>query len=305
LKTLLITNSYDETSDLLVRAFKPGEVFRLNYDLIRGYDVDISEYGMKISYSSFYLDEDEIAKTIWRKAFFGLDQFDHQFGAFEAAEYKYLLREIMNFSERDGHLVFNRPDAEAKCGKLVQVRLAGRHFSTPGFHLVSRNTSFNAEADTVIKSLASVPFDNGDVLYTTDVSGQILAECHLWYSQKRIDAQYDITVVYVYGQVFSFRLRRDKFSGLDWRKDPFALADKWEPHTLTAKDCGAICSLMDEVGWSFGRLDFLLSNDDLIFLEVNPNGQWAWLDPKQSNGLFAAMKNCVDPHSPMPVVKRI
>ena len=227
------------------------------------------------------------------------------FGAFESAEYKYLLRELMNFSERNGRFVFNRPDAKFKCGKLLQVRLAGRHFKTPGFDLISRNTSYIPEANTVIKSLASEPFDNGDVLYTTDVSGHTLAERHPWYSQKRIDAQYDVTVVYVYGQLFSFRLQRDKFAGLDWRKDPFALADKWEPHVLPATDCDAICNFMHEVGWPYGRLDFLLDNDVLFFLKVNPNGQWAWLDPKQSNGLFAAMKSCADPHSPIPVVRRI
>ena len=53
---------------------------------------------------------------------------------------------------------------------------------------------------------------------------------------------------------------------------------------------------MNELQWSFGQLDFLLTDNGLVFLEVlNPNGQWAWLDADQSNGLFAAMKDCIDP----------
>ena len=63
----------------LVNAFEPGEIFRLNYDLIRDYDISISECGMKISYSFFVLEESEIAKTIWRKAFSGQREFDQEF----------------------------------------------------------------------------------------------------------------------------------------------------------------------------------------------------------------------------------
>jgi D-alanine-D-alanine ligase-like ATP-grasp enzyme len=49
---------------------------------------------------------------------------------------------------------------------------------------------------------------------------------------------------------------------------------------------------MRELGLRFGRID-LLANDlnlgKFWFLEVNPNGQWAWLDLEQRNGLFDAV----------------
>jgi hypothetical protein len=32
-----------------------------------------------------------------------------------------------------------------------------------------------------------------------------------------------------------------------------------------------------------------MKDNQLFFLEINPNGQWAWLDIEQNTGLFAAV----------------
>ena len=260
---------------------------------------------MSISSANFSLSENEIAKVIWRKAFSGPDEFEKRAGAFATAEYKYLLREILNLCARRGILVFNRPDAEQQAGKVVQLRLAARHFATPGFRLISKETPTQAGPECVAKSLASVPFDNGNVLYTTDISNELLADRNLWFIQKTIKAQFDVTVAYIYGRIFSYKLSRDKFTGLDWRKNPFELGDQWEPHNLSPQDIQSVHQLMHQLGWPFGRLDFLLSDGLLYFLEVNPNGQWAWLDPAKANGLFAAIRECIDPTAPIPIVQHL
>ena len=51
----------------------------------------------------------------------------------------------------------------------------------------------------------------------------------------------------------------------------------------------AICGFMAEAGLSFGRFDFIRKDGVLNFLEVNPNGQWAWLDEKNEHGLLSAI----------------
>jgi len=65
---------------------------------------------------------------------------------------------------------------------------------------------------------------------------------------------------------------------------------------------------MDEAGLAFGRLDFLLKGPTAYFLEVNPNGQWAWLDIDGGQGIFDAVvheltKNWTTPGAP-PDVQR-
>ena len=40
-------------------------------------------------------------------------------------------------------------------------------------------------------------------------------------------------------------------------------------------------SLLDHLGLAYGALDFVLGNDNqYTFLEVNPNGEWLWLEDK-------------------------
>lgn len=65
----------------------------------------------------------------------------------------------------------------------------------------------------------------------------------------------------------------------------------WKPCTLNAPEKNAIHKFMSKTGYGFGRFDFLRKNNKLIFLELNPNGQWAWLDP---NGEFGLLPRIVD-----------
>lgn len=58
---------------------------------------------------------------------------------------------------------------------------------------------------------------------------------------------------------------------------------RWE----SAPACGTSTYLLDsiernksnELGLSYGAIDFVLTPDNnYIFLEINPNGQWAWIE---------------------------
>ncbi|MCA9643039.1 MAG: hypothetical protein KC492_20215, partial [Myxococcales bacterium] len=53
-------------------------------------------------------------------------------------------------------------------------------------------------------------------------------------------------------------------------------------------------SLMEALGLRFGRLDFVLDKEGTLwFLEVNPNGQFAWLDTDGSDGMLTAVAKAV------------
>jgi hypothetical protein len=55
---------------------------------------------------------------------------------------------------------------------------------------------------------------------------------------------------------------------------------------------------MAELGLHFGRLDFLLGEDGYWFLEVNTNGEWAWLDTEGHHGLLLKVASEIDPDQP-------
>jgi hypothetical protein len=66
----------------------------------------------------------------------------------------------------------------------------------------------------------------------------------------------------------------------------------WERVELPLRLVSDIDGYMKALGLRFGRLDFLANKEDLtdaLFLEVNPNGQWGWMDTEMKNGIFDAV----------------
>ena len=47
---------------------------------------------------------------------------------------------------------------------------------------------------------------------------------------------------------------------------------------------------MDALDLQYGALDYVLTPDgQFVFLEINPNGQWLWLDDMLSLGITTAI----------------
>jgi D-alanine-D-alanine ligase-like ATP-grasp enzyme len=61
-----------------------------------------------------------------------------------------------------------------------------------------------------------------------------------------------------------------------WRRLRHARMTEWE---------SAVNRYMNGVGLHYGRLDFILRDDELFFLECNSNGQFGWLDDMESLAL--------------------
>lgn len=79
------------------------------------------------------------------------------------------------------------------------------------------------------------------------------------------------------------------FQCVDWRKQINKMDLKWTRYTINSDLEDRIRGFMAEAKLEFGRLDFLLTDGNEYFLEVNPNGQWAWLDMEGSEGIFDAV----------------
>lgn len=62
---------------------------------------------------------------------------------------------------------------------------------------------------------------------------------------------------------------------LDWRA---ASQRVWAPYALPGPVADRCCTLVRELGLRFGGIDLLLDPDGVHwFLELNPNGEWGWL----------------------------
>jgi MvdD family ATP-grasp ribosomal peptide maturase len=65
----------------------------------------------------------------------------------------------------------------------------------------------------------------------------------------------------------------------DWRKQGIALLNAWESYTLPEDVEEKLLKLMAEFGLNYGALDIILTPDGRhVFLEVNPVGEFFWLE---------------------------
>lgn len=146
----------------------------------------------------------------------------------------------------------------------------------------------------------SVVTDNGTerVIFTTRL-GTIGAEdaesirtCPLIF-QKEIHKAFDIRVTVVGGQVFAASIdsQSTQDTEVDWRRTSNPnLAH--EAYQLPAEECERCKELTRALGLRYGAIDFVLDPEgNHWFLEINPNGQWGWIEVRTRHPIAAAIVN--------------
>ena len=97
--------------------------------------------------------------------------------------------------------------------------------------------------------------------------------------QKYIEKQFEIRVTILGDQVFAAAQysQENMETRHDWRRDPTKVRhEKVELPTEIQQRCIA---LVRKMGLTFGAIDIIFTPDErFIFLEINPNGQWLWIE---------------------------
>jgi glutathione synthase/RimK-type ligase-like ATP-grasp enzyme len=111
--------------------------------------------------------------------------------------------------------------------------------------------------------------------------------------QELIPKRYDVRVTVVGTQIFAAAIhsQNDADAAVDWRRtsDPNL---RHTPITLPEKVQELLLALMSKLGLSFGAIDFIETPDnEFVFLEINPNGQWLWIDDQLQLGITDAIVN--------------
>lgn len=154
----------------------------------------------------------------------------------------------------------------------------------------------------VYKSLSSsmVRGADGDaprILYSTPVCAEQLDQAgirlatHLF--QELVPKAHELRVTYVDGHLFVARIDAGSDAGrVDWRSDYRNLS--YSVAELPAPVAAAIGRLMDDLGLRFGALDLVVTLDGRhVFLEVNPNGQWGWIEDATGLPIAAAIADAL------------
>ena len=184
----------------------------------------------------------------------------------------------------------SRPRAELKA---VQLREAANVGLTIPVTLMSNDPGrIRAFLDefpgrTVYKAFYPAQWETGDdlaVLLTSTVGPDDLPEdeilrCTPGIFQVRVDKSHELRVTIMGRHVVTAKLRSQESEHTrdDWRGGGAYL--KVEPDTLPPQVEQACFDLMDRLGIVFGAFDFIVTPEgEHVFLEVNPSGQFLWVE---------------------------
>lgn len=109
--------------------------------------------------------------------------------------------------------------------------------------------------------------------------------------QREIRKAFDVRVIVVGERLFATAIHSqgDVETEVDWRRG----SDPRLPHEPLALDdgtAGRCLAITRELGLRFGAIDLIMDTEGgLWFLEINPNGQWAWIENRTGAPIAAAI----------------
>lgn len=97
--------------------------------------------------------------------------------------------------------------------------------------------------------------------------------------QRQVPNYRDIRVTIVNGEVFACEVLKKNAGNVDWRREILTNDLVYTMHDLP-KDLVSKClALLDSLHLRFGVVEFVLTPDgEYVFMEINPNGQWAFIE---------------------------
>ncbi len=188
--------------------------------------------------------------------------------------------------------------------KELQLRLARRHgLDIPRTLITNDAAALRAFAKDspggVVAKMLQPPRlrgkDKNRVLYTQPVTDEVLERadslrlCPMVF-QERLAAMWELRVTIVGRHTFTAELEHLSGSEVDWRRDAERVATRWRATELPDDVGDRLRALLDELGLDYGAIDMIQTRDGrLVFLEVNPGGQYRWLEEHAALPISAAI----------------
>jgi glutathione synthase/RimK-type ligase-like ATP-grasp enzyme len=292
-RVLILSNKKDISCDWVVRALRNrgADLVRINTeDLTRGRATWWLGTGCFLleAPNGRRLSSDEVLSVLYRRP-------GRPFGERPRPE---SLADVLNSQWRsflfgltavEGALWINHPQknnqAESKIAQLMTAKAIG--LKTPKT-LVSSNRedilAFTSQltSGAVVKAL-DTPYFRADgkeaFLFTTNVGRQPAYSQEAFATapiivQERIEPRRDIRITIVGNRAFA-AAPKGPVDYQDWRQasEPVPFEPIAVPDDLLHKCLEFLASF----GLRFGAFDFVLHEGEFIFLEMNPNGEWGWL----------------------------
>lgn len=206
----------------------------------------------------------------------------------------------------------SQPDSVYKAeNKLLQLKTAQQiGFQIP--ETIITNSKFELKEffkenneNIIIKPISQTRIQYSESLafiFTNTVSKKIIDEIEKYdltpcIFQQNISKDYEVRATVIGEEVFAAAVfsQTDNETKIDWRKKKLKFIKTNLPYEIER-----LCvQLLKELNLEFGAIDLIKTSEGkYVFLEINPNGQWAWIEnqtgQKISEAIIKFLQNNVD-----------
>lgn len=286
---LIITHKTDYTVDFVINKLNKQNIpyRRFNCEDILASDLSI-HFSKKIEYSI-------LGKSHFNSVWFRRTQLP-EINGLSGGEKLYVLNEIDSLIKNLLSILdvkwLSKPmhvyNAE---NKLLQLKIAQEiGFEIPPTVITTSKEELRKfykenEENIIIKPIAHTRIDdanNASFIFTNEVLESHIKNLDQYdltpcIFQRNIAKQYEVRVTVVGDKVFAAAVnsQNETDTKTDWRKLKLPFYKIELPGDVKDK-CVEIVKLL---GLEFGAIDLIKDNNgNYVFLEINPNGQWVWIE---------------------------
>lgn len=280
-KILIITCSYDKTIDYIIEKNKyRANFFRFNVDLFADYGITIFNSYWEISYRNNTINSNTTLSIYYRKPTFP-DTSDF------APEYRRIINSdilaiIDGLANSFSGVVLTKPYLLRQAeNKIFQLIYAKSHSILMPKSFIGNNDHWKCINDQrIIKpiSVGKIETSSGIAIIQTNLMHENDSydspELTPVYIQEYIKKSFEVRITVVDDDFFAVKIVSDNM--IDWRagnNNQYEIIDI----PIEIKKC--IKMMMKDFQLRFGAIDYIVDVDGKwYFLEINPNGQWQWLE---------------------------
>lgn len=298
MKVLLFTNKEDVTTDYIVQ-----ELRRLDVDFYR---FNTEEFSKSVQIDLDFTNDSYLLIDKLDKKTFNLLDFTNIYyrrpelpcyddpeltegeRAFLQIEVYYTLEGVYRLLSKKHWFnnVFAIRNAENKIYQLLMAKEVG--LTVPETLISNYGDSverFLGNGNHIVKPVHNARIRDKKyprIVYTSEITQPFQKEeieFNVNYLQNKIEKKYDVRATFVGKKCFAVTIDSQEMeeTSVDWRKGEHILSHT--PIELPQDIMEKCFFLMEKLNLHYGAIDFILDKQgNYVFLEINPNGQWAWIE---------------------------
>lgn len=284
---LIISNRYDFSSDFICLELKKQNVdyLRINRDELKDYSIEFDPLKATIKGCylnvDFFISNEHLKSIYFRAPVFLRDIFQDHIDDEEQlirTQWTAFVRSLCIFENVKW---FNNPTDIYKAEiKPYQLFLANKLGMRVPSTIISNEIKTNA-FPSAIKSIdtAFINSQNDEAFIYTEIyrHGDLKNSKFKspFFIQQGLIPKTDIRVTVVENQCVAIKIFSDHELDEDWRKTKDNLC--YEIIELPSKIKNFCIDYVKYLKLNFGAIDLILHKDEFYFIEINPTGEWSWL----------------------------